>query len=123
MVAFYTTAGLKLGAAVGAAVFTAIVTIIYRWLRPYLEIKMKGPVAAYIIAVSLMLTMAVSLSGDQSLVFGFCFTVIAGALAFYISDIYVARNQFITKTYSNRLIGFRLYYIGQFLLAFSIGLS
>ena len=123
MVAFYTTAGLKFVTAVGASVFTAIGIIIYRWHRPYLELRMKGPVAAYIIVISLMLSMAVSLSGDQSLALGFRFTVIAGALAFYISGIFVARNQFITKTYLNRLIGLPLYYTGQFLFAFSIGLS
>ena len=121
--AFYMAAGLTLGAAIGALVFLTMGSVIYRWLRTYLEHSMKGPVTAYIIVISLMLSLAVSLFGDQSLAFGFRLTVIAGAFAFYLSDIFVARNRFITKAYQNRLIGLPLYYTGQFLLAFSIGLS
>lgn len=49
------------------------------------------------------------------------FMVLIGAVLFYISDIFVARNRFIKKEYLNRLCGLPLYYCGQFLLAFSIG--
>ena len=45
-----------------------------------------------------------------------------GALAFYISDIFVARQRFLKAEFVNRLIGLPLYYSGQFMLAFSIGL-
>ena len=48
--------------------------------------------------------------------------VFSGALFFYISDIFVARNRFLKLEFFNRLIGLPLYYAGQFLLAFSIGL-
>jgi hypothetical protein len=33
----------------------------------------------------------------------------------------VARNKFIRNEFLNRLVGLPLYYLGQFLLAFSIG--
>ena len=45
----------------------------------------------------------------------------AGALLFYISDIFVARQRFLKAEFVNRLIGLPLYYGGQFMLAFSIG--
>jgi hypothetical protein len=48
--------------------------------------------------------------------------VFVGALSFYLSDIFVARYRFVKKEFMNRLIGLPLYYTGQFLLAFSVGL-
>ena len=47
--------------------------------------------------------------------------VLGGALSFYFSDIFVARDRFLKNQFLNRLIGLPLYYLGQFLLAFSIG--
>jgi len=44
-----------------------------------------------------------------------------GATCFYFSDLSVARDRFVQKGYINRLIGLPLYYLGQFLLAFSLG--
>jgi hypothetical protein len=47
--------------------------------------------------------------------------IIAGALCFYVSDIFIARHRFIKEEYLNRLLGLPLYYTGQFILAFSVG--
>jgi hypothetical protein len=46
----------------------------------------------------------------------------AGALSFYVSDVFVARQRFVKSAFLNRLIGLPLYYGGQFMLAFSVGL-
>jgi len=43
-------------------------------------------------------------------------------VSFYISDLFVARDRFFKTEFSNRLLGLPLYYAGQFLLAFSVGL-
>jgi hypothetical protein len=43
-----------------------------------------------------------------------------GALGFYVSDVFVARQRFLKSEIVNRLIGLPLYYGGQFLLAFSV---
>jgi hypothetical protein len=48
--------------------------------------------------------------------------ILLGSLCFYLSDVFVARNKFIKDEYRNRLLGLPLYYIGQFLFAFSVGL-
>jgi hypothetical protein len=48
--------------------------------------------------------------------------ILVGSLCFYVSDVFVARNKFIKEEYTNRFLGLPLYYTGQFLLAFSIGL-
>jgi uncharacterized membrane protein YhhN len=41
---------------------------------------------------------------------------------FYVSDVFVARQRFLKTEFLNRLIGLPLYYSGQFMLAFSVGL-
>jgi hypothetical protein len=48
--------------------------------------------------------------------------ILAGAFCFYVSDLFVARHRFIKEEYQNRLLGLPLYYTGQFMLAFSVGL-
>lgn len=47
------------------------------------------------------------------------YMVLIGALSFYASDIFVARNQFVIDTFVNRWIGLPLYYLAQFLFAIS----
>jgi hypothetical protein len=47
--------------------------------------------------------------------------IFAGALCFYLSDLWVARDKFIKDEFQNRLIGLPFYYLGQFSLAFSAG--
>jgi YhhN family len=66
--------------------------------------------------------MAWGLSGNQSLgISGRCLALI-GAISFYLSDLFVARDRFVQTAFLNRLPGLPTYYAGQFLLAFSVGL-
>jgi hypothetical protein len=48
--------------------------------------------------------------------------ILAGAVFFYASDIFVAHQRFVMEQFYNRLFGLPLYYTAQFLLAFSVGL-
>ena len=121
--AFYVTAGLNLWTAIGVVAVLINGFIVFRWLRPHLDPGMKGPVTAYIVVISLMLTAAGSLLGENSVLPRLRIMVTVGALAFYISDIFVARNRFIKMAFLNRLLGLPLYYTGQFLLAFSVASS
>jgi uncharacterized membrane protein YhhN len=48
--------------------------------------------------------------------------LLRAAVLFYLSDITVARDRFVTgPRFLNRLVGLPLYYSAQFLFAFSIG--
>jgi uncharacterized membrane protein YhhN len=104
----------------GAVVIFIIGAWIYLWLRPHLG-TMNIPVLIYSIVISIMLTGAWTIfcAGGQSP--SARIMVCAGALSFYISDIFVARDRFLKKEFLNRFIGLPLYYVGQFLLAFSVG--
>ncbi len=99
----------------------AVSTMIFLWLRPYLK-SMLLPVLAYILVITLMLCGAWTFSQKTPFPVLGRILIFAGVFCFYISDIFVARDRFMMKEYLNRLIGLPLYYSGQFLLAFSVGL-
>lgn len=94
---------------------------IYRWLRPHLG-PMKKPVVAYIIVITLMVVSASSTLNNLHLSAQLRVMIATGAVLFYVSDIFVARDRFVKTRFLNRAIGLPLYYTGQFLLAFSTGL-
>jgi uncharacterized membrane protein YhhN len=104
----------------GAAVIFIIGACVYLWLRPHLG-EMNLSVLVYSIVISIMLSGAWTIfcSAGQSL--SARLLVLLGAMSFYSSDIFVARDRFMKKEMLNRTIGLPLYYAGQFLLAFSVG--
>ena len=103
----------------GALLFFSVFgAFVFLWLRSGLG-SMKIPVCAYILIITAMVTCAVSLFGNNSVTSAGRYLVLVGALSFYFSDIFVARNQFLVDAYVNRLVGLPLYYLGQFLLACS----
>lgn len=89
-----------------------VATVVWRWLGPHVEGKMRGPVLAYIAVISWMLAAAIETSYQTS-----SWLVAAGALLFYLSDLFVARHRFVKETFGNKLLGLPLYYAGQLLLA------
>ena len=105
----------------GSAIGLAISGLVFFWLRPHLG-SMLVPVIAYIIVITAMVTGAFTVLGDARLPSTRRLLVIFGAVSFYISDLFVARDRFFKTEFSNRLLGLPLYYAGQFLLAFSVGL-
>ena len=94
---------------------------VFLWLRPHLG-SMLIPVIAYIIVITVMVVGAWTVLGDAKLNAAGRLLVFIGAVSFYLSDLFVARDRFLKSAFTNRLIGLPLYYCGQFLLAFSVGL-
>lgn len=82
----------------------------YVWLFKYLKGFMKTAVAAYLAAIGLMLITAMLTKHPQQQL------IIGGALLFALSDLFVARQRFVSPGFKNRLIGLPLYYAGQLLL-------
>ncbi len=83
---------------------------------------MMVPVIVYLIVITLMLAGAWAVFGVPGLETTGRWFILIGALCFYLSDLFVARQRFVTEQYLNRLIGLPLYYVGQFLIAFSVGM-
>ena len=91
------------------------------WLWPRLG-SMRGPVIAYVVVISAMVAAAITAASNPLLPGVGRWTLLLGAICFYFSDLCVARNRFVENQFVNRLIGLPLYYGGQFLIAFSVGL-
>ena len=105
----------------GSLIILLISGLIYLWLRPHLG-AMNIPVLIYVIIITIMISAAWSVIMNSTLNRPGRIMVFAGALSFYSSDIFVARDRFLKKEFLNRFTGLPLYYTGQFLLAFSVGL-
>jgi len=104
------------------AIFVCVIGgIVYVWLLPRLG-QMKYPVFFYSVVIGVMLIAACSVMGNRALPASGRTMVLGGALSFYVSDIFVARDRFVAKAFINRVFGLPLYYAGQFLLAFSVGM-
>ena len=84
------------------------------WLYPYLG-KMRVPVLSYMGVITLMVVLAAATAFVTS-----HYVILAGAFLFYGSDIFVARDRFVSEHRSNAKMGLPMYYLGQILLAFSV---
>lgn len=102
-----------------AAVVGAVMITVYLW--PHLG-SMKVPVMIYVLVITAMAVGAiavvasgqrVTLTDDQARM------LTGGAIAFFASDISVARDRFVAKGFVNRVWGLPAYYGGQLLLAWS----
>jgi len=107
---------------VSTLVVVLVSTAVFVWLKPHLG-TMLGPVIVYIGVISLMLIGALAVFNSASVAYRGRWLILTGALLFYLSDLFVARNRFVRKEYVNRLIGLPLYYTGQYLLALSANLG
>ena len=96
-------------------------TCIYWWLLPHLG-EMLLPVTVYILVISLMVAGALAAFRNPAVPRTAGRFILIGATFFYASDIFVAHQRFVMEHFNNRLIGLPLYYTGQFLIAFSVGL-
>ena len=100
----------------GLIVTGALAIVIGPWLLPHVGDGMRIPVIAYMAVISAMLLTAAGTQGHAT-----DWRILMGAGLFYVSDIYVARNRFVTPGRINRLVGLPLYYAGQLLLAWAAG--
>jgi uncharacterized membrane protein YhhN len=87
------------------------------WLEPHLG-RRRSPVLAYLVVITLMVW------GASSVVIGGKgpWILAVGAGLFYVSDLAVARDRLIVKRFASRTWGLPAYYLGQLLLALTIGL-
>ena len=121
VVGFFYLAHINSGTWMAAVAALIVSGAVFFWLRPHLG-AMLIPVAAYIIVISVMVIGAGTVLGDTGVDSTGRLAVLVGAVCFYVSDLFVARDRFLESQFVNRLIGLPLYYGGQFVLAFSVGM-
>lgn len=99
--------------AISAVVVATIAAFVWRRLAPHVG-EMAAPVVAYVVVTSVMVVLAFGTFGD-----GATWLIPVGATLFFVSDLFVARNQFVVRGTVNRVWGLPLYYLAQVLLALS----
>lgn len=104
------------GAAVGLAAPAWYVG--RHWLGPHLPDDMRGPVWAYTAVITIMLALAIGVVAARGL--GDAWAVGLGALAFYLSDLSVARDRFVRAEFLNAAWGLPVYYGAVTLLAWTV---
>jgi uncharacterized membrane protein YhhN len=94
-----------------------IFMLIRRWLLPQVEGKMKTPVMAYMVVITVMVALAAGVVGltDEPL-------YLVAATMFFVSDLAVARDRFVAPGFQNRAWGLPLYYGAQILFGFTVAL-
>lgn len=94
-----------------AVVLAILFVIVARWLLPRTG-DLRGPVVAYMLVISAMVALAagVAIEGAPAATF-------PAAALFYVSDLAVARDRFVTPGVDNRVWGLPVYYLAQFLFA------
>ena len=101
--------------AIAAVLLLVPMAAALRWLGPHVPDSMRIPVRAYVTVISSMAMCAagtVFAAGNPA--------ILAGALAFYVSDLAVARERFVAHSFTNKLWGLPLYYGAQLLLASTV---
>ncbi|GBE21455.1 MAG TPA: lysoplasmalogenase [Actinobacteria bacterium] len=115
-IAAFFTLGVDSGVSfIAGSVALVVAALVFVWLRPHLPTAMVGPVIGYIAVISTMLVVAVGATAS-----GATPMLLAGAVAFYLSDLSVARDRFVAPGFVNRVWGLPLYYAGQLLIAWSV---
>ena len=104
--------------ALAAVAALPALAVVIRWLGPHVPADMRGAVYAYMAVITAMVACAVGLvvAGGPRL-------ALAGAVAFYFSDLSVARDRFVAAEFTNRLWGLPLYFGAQLLFAASLTLD
>jgi uncharacterized membrane protein YhhN len=88
---------------------------VLNWLRPHVSARMRAPVVAYVIVISLMLVTAAGAAAATG-----HSAIAVGALCFYLSDLHVARHRFVSASFWNKSWGLPLYYGAQLILASTV---
>lgn len=105
----------------GVAAVVIVSVAAFRWMKPHLG-SLEVPVLVYVMVISVMVAGAWLVQVNAPVPGSTKTMILAGAVAFYLSDLFVARDRFMKREFVNRLAGLPLYYGGQFLIAFSVGM-
>lgn len=106
-------AGVPLAAALAVLVVPAVAVI--RWLLPAVPPALRGPVAGYATVITVMVGTAIATAIEDPGTW-----IAVAALAFYLSDLAVARDRFVSPGLHNKLWGLPLYYAAQYVFAWTV---
>lgn len=112
----FLTLGFRPPAAAAAAVpVAAAVAGAWAYLAPHLPPDMVLPVVAYLAVISCMVVSAGAATRSAPRPAA----LLLGAVLFFVSDLAVARERFVMRSFLNQAVGLPLYYAAQLLLAWT----
>ncbi|KAH8554582.1 YhhN-like protein [Umbelopsis sp. PMI_123] len=118
----YSMAFVKLGvrwtsslSLLGVAASGAMLSKLLPWLLPNVDADMKVPVLVYMVAIIVMVITSLGSAGNAQRPL----PQVLGAIAFMLSDIFVAREKFVATRFENAWIGLPLYFYAQHAIAYS----
>jgi uncharacterized membrane protein YhhN len=82
--------------------------------------SLRLPVIAYVTTISVMVIAAIAAARGAALPEPNRHRLVIGASLFFVSDLAVARERFVSRNFTNKLWGLPAYYSGQLLIAWSI---
>jgi uncharacterized membrane protein YhhN len=103
-------------AALGAAATLALLGGAWRWLRRHLAREDRVPVLLYLAVIGAMLVTASGAAGR-----GAPGAAALGAWLFAASDLAVAQDRFVSRSFASTLWGLPAYYAAQLLIAWGAG--
>ena len=115
-VAFYQLPSNSMGLGITLVPALILLVFVWRWLIPHVNREMKLPVILYILVITAMLLCAGLTVGQPA-----AFMIVIGAWGFAVSDLAVARRQFIQPSSKlNGVWGTPLYFLSQMVLACTV---
>lgn len=82
--------------------------------------SMKVPVILYVITIVTMVIAAIAAARGPTMSEPHRYFFLAGASLFFVSDLAVARDRFVARTFANKAWGLPAYFTGQLLIAWSL---
>jgi uncharacterized membrane protein YhhN len=96
-------------AGIAMAVFAVVVI---RWLTPHRPEELSAPIIVYVVIISVMVATAFATNATDPDI-----RIPIAAVAFAVSDLFVARQRFVTSSKVNRIVGLPLYFVAQTIFA------
>ncbi len=103
---------------IAAVVLSGLAAITLRWLQPRVPHDFQIAVVCYIAVISIMVATSIGAVAAGAPIF-----LAAGACVFAISDLFVARERFVSSGFINAGLGLPSYFGAQMLLAYSAQLG
>jgi uncharacterized membrane protein YhhN len=113
-IAFYQLGFDWTGLLVGGLVIGGLATITLRWLHPQVPDDFRIAVISYIGVISVMVIASIG-----AVAAGAPIILAIGAIVFGISDVFVARERFVSSGFINSGLGLPAYFGAQLLLAYT----
>ncbi len=104
--------------AMAAVLLLVLAVYVVRWLLPKAPARLRVPIVLYVVVITAMVALAI---GTYPVVgIG---AIVVGAVAFYLSDLCVAVDRFVSPGFRIRRWGLPLYYGAQLVLAWTAGVG